>query len=119
MIINLNPAKSSNLEYSIQPFKIVSALLRLSTQFQVHRLRNEVIRGLSNAWPSTLAQWEIREANATDSLGIYCPRLTIPHPMYVRRTCFGLLILTVSSEKLDHQPRSIDQRARIVTLCFL
>ncbi|THV05123.1 hypothetical protein K435DRAFT_137658 [Dendrothele bispora CBS 962.96] len=73
----------SNLKYTAQSFDIVSALLRLSTKFQVHHLRSKIIHGLSETWPSNLTQWDAREGNATNSLGIYSPRLTIPHPILV------------------------------------
>jgi hypothetical protein len=77
--------------YDGTTFPIVSGLLRLSTKYHVDRLREEVLRGLSNSWPTTLSQWEAREARATDATGVYAPRHALPHPMYVS---FGPLDLS-------------------------
>ncbi|KAF5348722.1 hypothetical protein D9758_006790 [Tetrapyrgos nigripes] len=71
----------SHLVYDVQTFNVISSLLRLFTKFEVHHLRKEIIRGLSTIWPPSLAQWDIREANATNSFGVYEPRQTIPHPI--------------------------------------
>ena len=64
-------------------FSVVAGLLRLFTKYHVDRLREEVIRGLSISWPTTLLQWDAREARATDATGVYAPRHALPHPMYV------------------------------------
>lgn len=74
---------SSALKYDITDFGVVAAILKLSTNFQVKHLRLDILRGLSSFWPKTLAQWEIREAKVTSISGIYEPRKTLPHPMYV------------------------------------
>ena len=73
----------STLRYGPSDFDLVSALLRLATKFQAQKIRDDVLRGLSHSWPSTLAQWEIREAAATSPNGLYKPRLSYPHPIMV------------------------------------
>lgn len=60
---------------------MVAGLLRLFTKYQVHRLREDVLRGLSSSWPTSLAKWDSREAKSTDSSGLYAPRHDLPHPM--------------------------------------
>jgi len=52
----------------------------MSTKYEVRRLRQDLLKTLSCFWPTTLAQWDVREANATFD-GIYDPRRSIPHPM--------------------------------------
>ncbi|KAK7692666.1 hypothetical protein QCA50_004299 [Cerrena zonata] len=64
-------------------FQATSALLRLSTQYEVNALREEVLRRLSLSWPSNLVQWESRERRVTDANGVYAPRPTIPHPALI------------------------------------
>jgi len=73
----------SALRYDPSDFDVVSALLRLATKFQAQKIRDDVLRGLSTTWPCTLAQWEIREAAATNTSGLYKPRLSYPHPILV------------------------------------
>lgn len=55
--------------------------MNLSSKYQVAHLRKDLLVGLSKAWPQTLAQWDVREALATNSSGLYEPRRVIPHPM--------------------------------------
>ncbi|KAF8348402.1 hypothetical protein F5887DRAFT_953518 [Amanita rubescens] len=74
---------SSHLKYDVNDFTCVSAVLRLATKYKVHRLRHEILQGLSVAWPRFLTQWEIREANATSPSGVYEPRKFLPHPIMV------------------------------------
>lgn len=65
-------------------FPAVEALLRLTTKYQVKHLRSSLLREMQRTqWPVRLAQWEVREAEATDSNGRYDARLHYPHPMYV------------------------------------
>ena len=72
---------SSCMVYDGTTFPTVSGLLRLSTKYRVDHLREEIIRGLSTSWPTTLSQWEARELRATDATGVYAPRHALPHPM--------------------------------------
>ncbi|EPQ57434.1 hypothetical protein GLOTRDRAFT_39275 [Gloeophyllum trabeum ATCC 11539] len=71
------------LRYDGNDFLAVSGLLRLCTKYHVHNLRQQLLRGLSVLWPTTLSQWEQREKLATDSSGLYAPRPMIPHPITV------------------------------------
>ncbi|KIY50401.1 hypothetical protein FISHEDRAFT_65004 [Fistulina hepatica ATCC 64428] len=73
----------SSLRHDPANFATIAAILRLCTKYGVRHLREELIRGLSAAWPTTLAQWEVREAGATSASGVYEPRKTIPHPILV------------------------------------
>jgi hypothetical protein len=87
---------SPHLKNDNTDFANVSAVLRLATKYEVNRLRQDVLRGLSVAWPRFLAQWDIREANATSTNGVYEPRKFLPHPMSVRfspprHSHFGIL----------------------------
>lgn len=61
-------------------FQATSALLRLSTEYEINSLREEILRRLGLSWPRTLVQWESRERRATDASGVYAPRPSIPHP---------------------------------------
>lgn len=61
----------------------MSAILRLATKYEAHKIREDVLRGMNHAWPKTLAEWETREASAIRSNGLYEPRLTYPHPILV------------------------------------
>ena len=76
-------SNSSTLKYDPQEFEIVSSLLQLSTKYRVERLREDLLRGLSRVWPTTLQGWEFRESDATNGSGAYKPRSHYPHPMYV------------------------------------
>ncbi|GLB45083.1 hypothetical protein LshimejAT787_1901610 [Lyophyllum shimeji] len=73
----------SALKYDLNDFGVVSAILQMATTFEVKHLRNDLLRGLSNAWPDNLAQWDVRERNSTSMAGVYEPRKTIPHPILV------------------------------------
>ncbi|KIL62543.1 hypothetical protein M378DRAFT_128722 [Amanita muscaria Koide BX008] len=73
----------SHLKHNTLDFPNVSAVLRLATKYQVKRLRQDVLNGLSQVWPRTLPQWEIREANATNASGVYEPRKVLPHPILI------------------------------------
>ena len=79
--IYTQPSWRSHLTYDGSTFKIVAGLLRLFTKYQVHHLRQDVLRGLSSSWPTSLAKWDAREAKATDSSGLYAPQHGLPHPM--------------------------------------
>jgi hypothetical protein len=72
---------SSGMAYDAATFPVVSGLLRLFTKYRVDRLREEILCGLSAAWPTTLSNWEARESRATDATGVYAPRHALPHPM--------------------------------------
>ncbi|KAF8629430.1 hypothetical protein AX15_003477 [Amanita polypyramis BW_CC] len=61
----------------------MSAVLRLATKYQVKRLRQDILQGLSVAWPRSLLQWETREANATSPTDVYEPRKFLPHPILI------------------------------------
>lgn len=45
-------------------------------------MRQDILRGLSGSWPTSLVKWDAREAKATDTSGLYAPRHGLPHPMY-------------------------------------
>lgn len=64
-------------------FQATSALLRLSTVYEVEGLRAEVLRRLYLSWPRILPQWEARERHVTDADGVYAPRPSIPHPTLI------------------------------------
>ncbi|KAJ6499338.1 hypothetical protein C8R45DRAFT_113019 [Mycena sanguinolenta] len=65
-------------------FSVVDALLRLATKYQVKHIRSSLLQEIQRIhWPVRLAQWEVREAEATDSSGLYDARLHYPHPVLV------------------------------------
>ncbi|KAH8083801.1 hypothetical protein BXZ70DRAFT_900556 [Cristinia sonorae] len=66
-----------------QEFRATSAILRLATAYEVNNLRSEIIRRLSQGWPATLAQWEVREKSVVNKDGVYAPRPKLPHPIVV------------------------------------
>ncbi|KAJ3724427.1 hypothetical protein EV361DRAFT_929274 [Lentinula raphanica] len=72
-----------NLSFNAETYGIISALLRLTTKYQVQRLRNDLIQGLAITWPSNLATWDAREAAMFNYNGTYDPRKYTPHPMLV------------------------------------
>lgn len=80
---------SSGLKHDNKDFDTVSSLLRLSTKYGVQHIRRDLLQGMSMVWPRTLGSWEVREAEATDSSGLYKPRSVYPHPMSVYRSHFG------------------------------
>ncbi|KAG6899486.1 hypothetical protein C0993_009780 [Termitomyces sp. T159_Od127] len=51
----------------------MSAILQLATKYEVKYLRGGILDGLSLSWPKRLAQWEAREARATNAAGVYEP----------------------------------------------
>lgn len=53
------------------------------TKYKVHHLQNDILRGLSNYWPTTLTQWDAREASVTGQDGSYTPRDSLPHPIEI------------------------------------
>ncbi|KIK67489.1 hypothetical protein GYMLUDRAFT_238767 [Collybiopsis luxurians FD-317 M1] len=73
----------SDLPFTAESFVAVSALMRLTTKYQVHRLRKDLLRGLSLAWPSNLASWDAREEAMLSSDGVYEPRQFTPHPILI------------------------------------
>ncbi|CDO76729.1 hypothetical protein BN946_scf184796.g23 [Trametes cinnabarina] len=64
-------------------FAVRSAILRLSTKYEVSLLRENTLRKLSAAWPTSLRMWETREKAATTAGGEYQPRAIMPHPLLV------------------------------------
>lgn len=62
-------------------FRVVAALIRLSTKYGVESLRKETLRVLALSWPPSLPLWELREKKATSPDGVYAPRSSLPHPM--------------------------------------
>jgi len=71
------------MPFAAESFGIASALLRLSTKYQVHRLRQQLLSELSAAWPSTLSSWDAREEAMLSPNGAYEPRKYTPHPILV------------------------------------
>ena len=62
-----------------EEFRVLATLLRLSTEYQIHALRSKTLKQLLTWWPTTLAQWEIREKHATTTDGVYT-HAGLPHP---------------------------------------
>ncbi|KAJ7680285.1 hypothetical protein DFH06DRAFT_1162466 [Mycena polygramma] len=76
----------SSLGVKLDPpnFSGIDALLRLTTKYQVTHIRSSLLREIQRTqWPLRLAQWDVREAEATDSNGHYDARLHYPHPILV------------------------------------
>ncbi|KAG6828807.1 hypothetical protein H0H92_006689 [Tricholoma furcatifolium] len=73
----------SALKYDVNDFGVVSGILQLATKYEVQYLRIDILRGLSVSWPKHLSQWEVREARAIGTTGVYEPRKSIPHPILV------------------------------------
>ncbi|KAJ6609880.1 hypothetical protein B0H10DRAFT_1812617 [Mycena sp. CBHHK59/15] len=74
----------SAVKFDPPNFAVVAALLRLTTKYQVKHLRTSLLLDLQRLqWPVRLAQWETREADATDANGHYDARLHYPHPILV------------------------------------
>ncbi|KAJ7594567.1 hypothetical protein C8J56DRAFT_821382 [Mycena floridula] len=73
----------SEIKYSSKTFPLVATLLRMSTKYQVSHLRKDLLRGLSISWPSSLAEWDMRESLATSDNGAYDPRNLYPHPTLI------------------------------------
>ncbi|KAG2150827.1 hypothetical protein DEU56DRAFT_778683 [Suillus clintonianus] len=73
----------SFVTYDSEGFPALSGLLRILTKYKVHHLRNDILRALSTYWPTTLAQWDTREASVTGQDGTYTPRDSLPHPIEI------------------------------------
>ncbi|KAG7446519.1 uncharacterized protein BT62DRAFT_124122 [Guyanagaster necrorhizus] len=73
----------SHIKYTNKSFSKVASLLRLCTHYQVGHLRQDLLRGLSATWPTTLEGWDAREADATNVAGLYESREKYPHPILV------------------------------------
>ena len=89
----MNEPHSSDLKHDVKDFDTVSSILRMSAKYGVKHIRRVLLQGMSVVWPTTLGAWELREAEATDSSGLYKPRSVYPHPMLV----------------LHHHPHSIQR----------
>ena len=62
-------------------FSALSSVLRLSTKYFIEHLRIQCLARLTHDWPTTLADWDRREAAATDTSGHYTPRDAYAHPV--------------------------------------
>lgn len=62
-------------------FSALSGVLRLSTKYFIEHLRIQCLARLVHDWPATLAEWDRREAAATDATGRYTPRDAYAHPV--------------------------------------
>jgi hypothetical protein len=62
-------------------FSVLSSVLRLSTKYFLDHLRVQCLARLAHDWPTTLADWDRREAAATDASGRYTPRDAYAHPV--------------------------------------
>ncbi|KAF8429956.1 hypothetical protein L210DRAFT_3073903 [Boletus edulis BED1] len=62
-------------------FSALSSVLRLSTKYFIEHLRAQCLARLVHDWPTTLADWDRREAAATDVNGRYTPRDAYAHPV--------------------------------------
>ncbi|KAJ4483481.1 hypothetical protein J3R30DRAFT_1786748 [Lentinula aciculospora] len=71
------------LSPTVETFRVISALLRLTTKYQVDRLRNDLLRELTIVWPSSLASWDVREEAMLSLSGVYEPRKYSPHPIFI------------------------------------
>ena len=74
---------SSFLTYDEPGFGIIASLLRVLTTYKIHRIRHDILRVLSNSWPTSLSHWESRECSVTSPDGVYSPRPSLPHPVSV------------------------------------
>jgi len=83
LILFMKTLCSSFLRYDVTDFALVSKLLHVVIKYKVQLLHVDLLRGLSPTWPSTLAQWDIRESKATNPSCIYAPQSIFPHPMCV------------------------------------
>ncbi|KAI0655962.1 hypothetical protein C8Q70DRAFT_1057159 [Cubamyces menziesii] len=68
---------------AMKSFPVVSAILRLSTKYEVKHLRETSLEKLLRSWPAKLEDWDKREQAATSADGVYSPRSTLPYPLYV------------------------------------
>ncbi|KAG9312479.1 hypothetical protein JVU11DRAFT_6865 [Chiua virens] len=62
-------------------FSSLSSVLRLSTKYFIEHLRIQCLARLVHDWPTTLAEWDRREATVTDASGRYTPRDAYAHPV--------------------------------------
>ena len=62
-------------------FSALSSVLRLSAKYFIEHLRTQCLARLAHDWPTTLADWDRREAEATDASGRYAPRDAYAHPV--------------------------------------
>ncbi|KAG5640504.1 hypothetical protein DXG03_008280 [Asterophora parasitica] len=76
-------------------FMAIASVLRLSTKYLVEHLRQRCLNRLALDWPSSLAGWDLREAQATDSLGRYMPRESCPHPVLIIELALDLGIPSI------------------------
>jgi len=60
---------------------VLSSVLRLSTKYFIEHLRIQCLARLAHDWPTTLADWDRREAAATDESDRYTPRDAYAHPV--------------------------------------
>lgn len=75
--------RSLSHDTNAEDFAVISAVLRLATNYGVETLRETALRTLSLSWPSTLQLWEVREKAVTTIDGVYVPRPGLPHPLLV------------------------------------
>lgn len=59
---------------------MLSVLLTLATEYKIAPLRAKALKQLLLWWPTTLAQWEVREKDMTSTAGAYIPRPGLAHP---------------------------------------
>ncbi|PAV20574.1 hypothetical protein PNOK_0320100 [Pyrrhoderma noxium] len=64
-------------------FANITGVLRLSSKYFIEHLRERCLSRLLIDWPCTLAAWDSREIEATDSFGRYSPRSRFAHPILV------------------------------------
>lgn len=74
----------------------MSAILQLATKYEVKYLRVGILGSLSLSWPKRLVQWEAREARATNAAGVYEPRKSIAHPMWVSLSSSRHVLIYIS-----------------------
>ena len=89
--------RSLSHDTNAEDFVVISAVLRLATNYGVETLRETVLRTLSLSWPSTLQLWEVREKAVTTIDGVYVPRPGLPHPLSVFSfsSCRRVIKLTI------------------------
>ena len=86
-LFSVSPAHpdANPLSYFPKPrardFSALSSVLRLSTKYFIEHLRAQCLARLIHDWPITLADWDRREAAATDASGRYTPRDAYAHPI--------------------------------------
>ncbi|KAI0330138.1 hypothetical protein GY45DRAFT_1370977 [Cubamyces sp. BRFM 1775] len=70
-------------ESAMKNFPVVSAILRLSTKYEVKHLRETALVKLLRSWPAKLEDWDKREQAALSPEGVYSPRSTLPYPLLI------------------------------------